>query len=44
MCSLAARVGDGQASPGDLKLAADHGLVDRLAADSSIEVHSERRK
>jgi hypothetical protein len=44
MCSLAARVGDGRAFPGDPKLAERLilALVDRLAADSSIEVYSER--
>jgi hypothetical protein len=38
------RFGDGRASPGDLRLAEPliMVLVDRLAADSSIEVHSGR--
>jgi hypothetical protein len=40
MCALAARVGDGRANPGDLKLAERliMALVDRLPADSSINV------
>jgi hypothetical protein len=40
MCALAARLGDGRANPGDLKLAERLivALVDRLAADSAIEV------
>jgi hypothetical protein len=44
MCSLAARVGDGRASPGELKLAERliMALVDKLATYSSIEVHSGR--
>jgi hypothetical protein len=40
MCSLAARLTDGRASPGDLLMAERliMALVDRLPPDSSIEV------
>jgi hypothetical protein len=40
MCALAARLGDGRASPGDLKLAERliMALVDRLPADSAFQV------
>jgi len=42
MCALAARIGDGRASPGDLALAERliMALVDRLPADSAIEVRN----
>jgi hypothetical protein len=40
MGALAARIGDGRTSPGDLKLAARliMALVDRLEPDSSIDL------
>jgi len=40
MCALAARIGDGRATPGDLKLAERliMALVDRLPPDSTIDL------
>jgi len=40
MCSLAARIGDGRASPDDMRVAERLilALVDRLPADSTIEI------
>jgi hypothetical protein len=40
MCSLAARVGDGRATPGDLQMAERliMALVDRLPPDSTLNV------